>query len=1011
MKRLFAIALSTSLAFQSTVFAQSQDLSGRQILPAPDKILDSGGMFFYSPEQFYMGELDVYVREHMPEVEALNGNKDKKTFQLMQFLMGEGTLMGFGVNPNRENFFDLYGQISVDVELDFPSPQYGETRESEGGKRYFPDHDAMHLWALRGVGPRTKDLGNRDKIINRWVKVLMDAEALATAYNSAYQVKTYWNWRMRNSGATPEQIAKFEEMNKGVLSNGSWDYQSFMDAVLTNVRGEPFKQNKLLKRHMTWESYKAAKEAGIPELVNLQEEVAKRLVKFTSPETANKLGAQFEEFFVKYLFGPVFSGFSFFRYKSGYLDLIKGTKSLMGYYYSPHYVRWATEFNIGEDIDTAEKKLAERIELFRQGKILDDVQTPKRGQYEVQRIRQLVTQMGRKLIELQDLAQNDPSLMNQADRRDSQALLERLKVINTQLNSDKERGTSYSDSQIKMVENMYRSLVSEANRRFPIDKYIPSKHRLGYAIYENFWADPYAIVLDRPIVLNKFVSTKGIWKRALQQRLSQMQAEMRGSTADLINTTTKPILADQLEEQAAARYNKMRKGAVAAEGQIFEDNYYLNRLEIFRRNLAQQSINFIEQVKEYQHISQDERVAMIEVAEDFSEVIDSKLKEFKNRYKRRFIEMSTDGADKVWLWDAEADVKWATEKSQVAMIEILDALDQGKKASKVKMKLSVIQKLTDMVKRGEKIEPSLYDMIRKVTPMKRGLLRVTCSAVSRMCFNQNLTNLIKGLPTKAYARDSQHPTEIEVVRKDGSRTRGMPQLPKDAIVIVGMNHDHAALDASYLLQVADALGIERNLLLTTQSAWPHFSIFKNKDPYLTLKEEPGFKDRVMNFFNKHKGTRVGFSIFPEGELPFWGVQFPLFANFGAFKLARRAAVENAGQRPVYYVEVHANFLRYVTAREDIPIKIDIIAPELVPATPIADRDHWIEQRRVEFENRANDPSRRGEMYDLIERRKIPGGRINTTEVPRRYTPAREVGDIALHEQISNTITCKEMLSK
>ena len=128
-------------------------------------------------------------------------------------------------------------------------------------------------------------------------------------------------------------------------------------------------------------------------------------------------------------------------------------------------------------------------------------------------------------------------------------------------------------------------------------------------------------------------------------------------------------------------------------------------------------------------------------------------------------------------------------------------------------------------------------------------------------------------------------------------------------------------------------------------------------------------------------------------------------------MARRAAVEYGKKRPVYYIEAHANFLRYVTARNDIPIQIDIIEPELVPTHEISERDAWVEQRRLDFETRANDPSRRGEMYDLINRQMIPGGRINTTEVPRKYVPARAVGETALETPQTAAVSCRMAVAK
>lgn len=313
------------------------------------------GMTFFSPQEFYTGKLNPYILSEMPEMTPLMADNHKQTNGLMNFLMGEGVSMGFGVNPNRDSYFDLYGTVSVDVEMDFPAAQFGETPESEGGKRYFPDHDATHLWAVRGVGPRLKDLENREQAINEWVKVLMDAEALATAYNSAYQVRDYWNWRYRQSRqATPSQIAEFEAVNKGVMSSGNWNYGSYLDVVLTNVRGQVLKQYNLLKNNIDYNTFMRARAAGVPELV---------------PPLSDRIGAKGEKYFMKYAFAPLFAITSYLRPKSGYTVLIKATRKLLEYYYSDFYIRWSDKFEIGEDIQTAKNNLDKRLQLFAQDKI------------------------------------------------------------------------------------------------------------------------------------------------------------------------------------------------------------------------------------------------------------------------------------------------------------------------------------------------------------------------------------------------------------------------------------------------------------------------------------------------------------------------------------------------------------------------------------------------------------------------------------------------------------------
>ncbi|MNL10121.1 hypothetical protein D3C87_1309130 [compost metagenome] len=130
--------------------------------------------------------------------------------------------------------------------------------------------------------------------------------------------------------------------------------------------------------------------------------------------------------------------------------------------------------------------------------------------------------------------------------------------------------------------------------------------------------------------------------------------------------------------------------------------------------------------------------------------------------------------------------------------------------------------------------------------------------------------------------------------------------------------------------------------------------------------------------------RVGFTIYPEGNVPFWGIQFPLTAKFGAFVIARKAAVALKDQRPLYYVEVQSNFLENATASKDVGLRLDVIKPQLVPTTPVEERDVWVENARRDFEIRANDESRRGKQYDLIHRQKNPGTLLNTVNEVRAY---------------------------
>ncbi|MNL18308.1 hypothetical protein D3C87_1394500 [compost metagenome] len=87
---------------------------------------------------------------------------------------------------------------------------------------------------------------------------------------------------------------------------------------------------------------------------------------------------------------------------------------------------------------------------------------------------------------------------------------------------------------------------------------------------------------------------------------------------------------------------------------------------------------------------------------------------------------------------------------------------------------------------------------------------------------------------------------------------------------------------------------------------------------------------------------------------------------------------------MFYIEVHSNFLKSITSEAPVPLKLQVLEPQLVPTEALTERDAWAEKTRFEFEARANTAEKRGLQYDLVERRKIPGTLINTTTQVRPY---------------------------
>lgn len=639
-------AICFSLAVLHLATTQAQTTQNVNHLASP--IFQTSGMEFYSPRDFYTGNMDSLVLSYIPENKVLSAQNHKQSRLLMNFLLGEGVSMGFGTNPNRDSFFDLYGTLSVDVELAYPPPQFGETLESEGGKRYFPDHDATHLWALRGVGPRLSEISTperRKKAIHEWAKILMDVEGLATAYNSAYQVREYWNFRFRQEGHSEEEIRRFEEANRAVLSIGKWNYESYMDVVLTNVRGQLKEQYNLLKDNITYEQMLKARAAGVPELF---------------PPLSERFSPKMEEMFFKYAFAPLFSLASLYRPINGYHALMKGTIQLLEYYYSPYYVRWADMFKIGEDLETAKRKVEERIALFKKDQIFEDVPVPAKGRFETQQLRNVLTQQGRKLIELQELAKVDSTVITQKDIQDIDSWLKTLQKFNEELLSLKERNASVEPEQVSEYQKRYIQITDALETRFPVAKYIPSRLRLGYASYENFWRDPFAVVLDREVVLTKFVSAKGIWKEALKARFEALRTQ----NPETVDMAMDPYVKIQLEQQLAYVFNKTRSQIVKSG--VNEARDIQSRIKKMKELVATQFTNFDMQMKEYQHLDWAERVEVIRAAE----TVQNRLNQLINRLQVLSIE-----APSAELLEVEAEIKKLSRQSLIRMQKIITALD------------------------------------------------------------------------------------------------------------------------------------------------------------------------------------------------------------------------------------------------------------------------------------------------------------------------------------------------
>lgn len=318
----------------------------------------------------------------------------------------------------------------------------------------------------------------------------------------------------------------------------------------------------------------------------------------------------------------------------------------------------------------------------------------------------MITQLGRKLIELQELGKLDSSILNAQDYQDINQFLDELVTKNKMLLAWKKQNREVTSAELDQLTQFYTGITTSLSNRFPVKKYIPDKYRLGYATYTNFWQDPFAIILDRQIVLSKFVSTKSVWNQSLKLRYETLK---RGDTysANEVDLQTQPTLVSQLEKQLSHTYNLNR-----SKEAILNETATLNRLV---EMLEIQFQNFETQVREYSHIPWADRVELISISQALKKTLLAKVSELQtsSKVQKNF--------------ELEARVHATVRESLYQMVRILQKLDYSAlRAAKSEILPSIGSHLMSLVvdSLGETFQIANIKMFDKNLP---GLYKVNAA--------------------------------------------------------------------------------------------------------------------------------------------------------------------------------------------------------------------------------------------------------------------------------------------
>ncbi len=923
-------------------------------------ITNTPGMTFYRPANFYGGEMPF---PEIPEIEFINTNDQPQLEGLSRFLESQGVALSLGSNPNRDSAFDLYAPL-VGIVLDQPAARMGLTPESEIGRMHFMTHDGVHLWA--GIpGPRMEDMKDPKKleeIKERLVQVVLDKEALASAWTAIEYTRWYWNWRNKQ-GDNKDNQDEFEKLNFGLFSIGEIDHDEFINILLSIAKNDWKNHWGILKRKMDYGYMVKALEAGVPALYpNLR----------FSNKMLDKLGVRAQAGIMRGLLPGVSALSAINRGATGYYYQRSYARGLVDFYYQEWFTEWATLFNYGIPIDEMEEQLADKIQQFREQKHMTDIAENPEYLYEIMYLRNEVAQFGRKLIEMKEVWKNNQGIASAQDMSDYQDILDRAVETVQNLDAYKASTTTYSPEKVQEFKAYASSLMDAANTRFPVDTYIPLYVRPTFSDYSNFWYDSYGYALERPEIMTSFLNSGGIQKKLAELNDEERKAINKGQEYEekevvLGQDTTKYI--STILAQAFRKENK-QDYRLPEEGQ--GETAYLRRLQLFALSFKEQiHAVALPQIMEHRQLSIEDRKTLYDLLAKANTTIQQAIGELAGAYKNEYVAGNASNAQRTKITDIESQVSKGVNNINITLVKVLNILEHGGSLQDLDKELGYITQAVNGIENNESFDFVPGFLPLNAGPRAKGMIQMGCTAISGLC-RPGFGSI------RSYARAINYDQVFNL--EDGNRlaingVQQLEDLPEDAAVIFVVNHDQALGDIKVVQEIAKSIGIKRDMVLTRKEVNIQNHGFPALDKNTLFIEDKEWMPKAIDRMKTAKG-RSSLTVAPEGTLPYWGAQMPLTSKVGAWVAARRAAnaLKESGKQ-VFVVNVTSNTLENVTSREATDLVFDVQAPIAVPDGEVSKNDPWVLEHRESFEAMAN-VGRGTNMPDLIDRMPLRG-----TEIP------------------------------
>lgn len=535
MTNLIRLSFALLLFFNHGLALANQDEKSKDSAHLVNLALDPiPGFYPVKPEVFFSpnSKLGALYSE-IPGNKGLNTN-NPVIANMVRAANQQGVLFWLGHDSNFARFFPLY-RSAIGQNPTEPSTTFGEIGMGLG---HFPTHDLSHL-LFAMVSPRFEGLydieGNiRDQrkyaeARRKLVKLLVDTEALASAWTGLEYVMKYMVWandQLNQKGDAaaidPDKLESEMKDMKSLFQIGRMDRKNFIrisEAQTAGIfvnQGNPIKSFFEAIRNLTDivvkvpmhadpKAYQRRIEMGMPQLLDLNalidqmwSQATKNNPKIKLHDKAKKAAVALA---IKTVSGVIFAAEAMFRPYSGAKAFTSSSIEFADGLLKPWIVEYSNRFRWGMTIEEANKNFSLRKQELINNRFAESVPALAQNVSEAMILRNEIVELGRRLVEVKWLnkfiLKSEFKGQNQLISKrlwELELSIQKLVALHDHVYDLAQRNQPLNNENLDVWKVELRSQVKTIQAQFPLDEVIPLSYRNPFANYNNFWKEMFATV-------------------------------------------------------------------------------------------------------------------------------------------------------------------------------------------------------------------------------------------------------------------------------------------------------------------------------------------------------------------------------------------------------------------------------------------------------------------------------------------------------------------------------------